>query len=143
MKPIAENNEILALMPQRPPIVMVDKLWSIGDDVSMAVTGLNIKGDNIFVESGVLQEPGIIEHVAQSAAVMEGYGCKLKGEKVQINYLCEVKKFEITTLPAVGSELETQVTKVAQAGGVTLLSAKVECNGTPIASGQMKISIGE
>ena len=141
MKPIAENEEILALMPQRPPIVMVNKLWRV--DENKAVTGLTIKKENIFVESGLLQEPGIIEHVAQSAAVMEGYGCKLRGDNVQINYLCEVKKFEINTLPQVGSELETQVTKVAQAGGVTLLSAHVECNGATIASGQMKISIGE
>lgn len=141
MKPIAENEEILTLMPQRPPIVMVNKLWKAEDN--MAVTGLEIKGENIFVDSGVLREPGIIEHVAQSAAVMEGYSCKLKGEAIQINYLCEVKKFEIVTLPQVGSELETEVSKVAKAGDVTLLAAKVKCNGEIIASGQMKISIGE
>ena len=141
MKPLAEKEEILALMPQRPPMVMVDKLWSVGENV--AVTGLTIKSENIFVESSELQEPGIIEHVAQSAAVMEGYGCKLSGAEVTINYLCEVKRFEINARPKVGEELKTQVTKVAQASGVTLLSIKVECNGKPIASGQMKISIGE
>ena len=57
------GKQLYDLIPQRPPIVMVDALYSAGD--SEAETGLRIGEDNMFVAEGRLREPGLIEHIAQ------------------------------------------------------------------------------
>ena len=52
------------LIPQRAPIVMVDRLTSIEEGVSY--TELEVRADNLFVERGVLSECGLIEATVQS-----------------------------------------------------------------------------
>lgn len=134
------------LIPQRPPIVMVDALWSVGTD--NAVTGLTIAADNVFVENGCLREAGLIEHIAQSAAAFSGYDAFSKGLPPRLGYIGEIKQMRIAGLPCVGSRLTTRLQVVAQAGMVTLMSAKVECEApntekTVVAECQIKIFMTE
>ena len=48
--PIISGEEILKLIPQRPPIVMVDTFCGIEDNSSYS--GLTITSDNIFCQDG-------------------------------------------------------------------------------------------
>ena len=66
--------KIIDLIPQRDPIVMIDKFVGITNGISE--TQLTIKDNNIFVENGCFTEFGLIEHIAQSAAARVGYICK-------------------------------------------------------------------
>ena len=75
--PLFSGERIYELIPQRPPIVMVDALYRY--DREGAETGLDVLTDNIFVEDGKFTAPGLIEHVAQSAAVFAGYGAFVRG----------------------------------------------------------------
>ncbi len=126
-KPLANGGGILELIPQRPPIVMVDTLWRW--DESSAETGLTVKEDNIFVEDGRLRESGVIEHVAQSAATFNGYGFRLRGIEPTLGYIAEIKRFRVESLPPVGSRLRTEIVILGDAGGVLLVSATVRCCG--------------
>lgn len=69
--PIISGNEIQALLPQRPPIIMVDQFY--GMDETGSYSSLTIDSDNLFVRNGQLDECGLIEHIAQSAAARIGY----------------------------------------------------------------------
>ena len=64
-------DNILDLIPQRAPIVMVDEFLGIEDSVSR--TRFTVTQDNIFVDNNKLSECGLIEHIAQSAAARVGY----------------------------------------------------------------------
>ena len=66
-KALIAADEIVEYIPQRPPIVMADAFYGIGED-GCARSGLTVCEDNIFVEEGALSECGLIEHIAQSAA---------------------------------------------------------------------------
>lgn len=46
---------------------MVDTFYGI-DERGCARSGLTVTADNLFVADGVLDECGIVEHIAQSAA---------------------------------------------------------------------------
>ena len=116
-----KNEELFQLIPQRSPIVMIDALWSVRDDG--AETGLSVKPDNIFVLDGFLREPGLIEHVAQSAAAFSGYSTHTKGLPPRLGYIGEVKKCEIHKLPRTGEHLRTQLQVLGEAAGITLMSA--------------------
>ena len=65
------NSEILGLIPQRAPIVMVDRFLGLEDGIS--TTCLEVRADNIFCNDGCLNECGVIEHIAQSAAARVGH----------------------------------------------------------------------
>ena len=69
--PLYKGEGIKELIPQRAPIMMVDTFYKA--DETDCETGLTVLSDNIFCENGDLLEPGMIEHVAQSASAHAGY----------------------------------------------------------------------
>jgi 3-hydroxymyristoyl/3-hydroxydecanoyl-(acyl carrier protein) dehydratase len=134
---IAQGEEVLKLIPQRPPIVMVDKLISAAD--GKTVSGFTILADNIFVENGIMQEPGMVENVAQSAALGVGYMCSIKNEKVPLGFIGAVKNLKIYGLPAVGDELKTEIQVDYEVFEATLITGKVYCADKLLAQCEMKI----
>lgn len=131
------DTDILKLIPQRPPMVMVDAFYGIEDGVSYS--GLTIANNNIFCSNGTLREPGIIEHIAQSAAARVGYIFTQKNEPVPLGFIGSVDKLNISQLPKVGSKLKTEIAVLQEIGGLTLISAHVETDNKPIADCRMKI----
>jgi len=131
------GTELYQLIPQRPPIVMVDRLSNVSE--SGCLTGLTIAPDNIFVADGVMQEPGIIEHIAQSAAAFAGYRTFVAGLPPRLGYIGEVKKMQLHELPHTGDTLRTTLSILGEAAGITLLAAETRIGEKLIAEGQMKI----
>ena len=134
---IAQGEDVLKLIPQRPPIVMVDKLIAAAD--GKTVSGFTILADNIFVENGIMQEPGLIENVAQSAALGVGYVCSIKNEKVPLGFIGAVKNLKIYGLPEVGDELKTEIQVDYEVFEATLITGRVFCGERLMAQCEMKI----
>lgn len=134
---LLRDTEILELIPQRKPIVMVDKFGDFSEDG--ASTALTIKEDNIFLQGGSLQEPGLIEHIAQSAAAFAGYATYQKNLPPKLGYIGEIRRCHISTLPLLGQELNTELKIQAQVAGITLLSATTSVNEQTVVECQMKI----
>ena len=55
---IIQGEGMLNLIPQRPPIVMVDSFFGI--EKNHSYSGLTVTADNIFCETGKLQELSLI-----------------------------------------------------------------------------------
>lgn len=138
-KPLLEGEGLYKLIPQRCPIVMVDTFFRA--DESGAETGLHIQSGNLFSEGGLLREPGMIEHVAQSAAAFAGYAPYTRGEQPKLGFIGEVKKFRISRLPKVGDFLHTTLRVMGEAAGVTLIAAETRVEDEVLATCQMKIFI--
>lgn len=135
--PVISGNAILDLIPQRPPIVMIDKFWGIDNDCSY--TGLTIAADSIFSERGHLNESGLIEHIAQSAAARIGYICKQNNIPVPIGFIGSVDKMKIVSLPKIGDELFTEIRIIQEVQNITLIGAIVKINEIVVAECRMKI----
>ena len=134
------NEEIFKLMPQRDPIVMVDKIVDAEGDT--AHTGLSVKAGNYFIEEdGLMAEPGLIEHIAQSASAFKGHKALMAGEPLPIGYIGEVKKFHCYVRPAVGDELTTTICLGSEVNGVTLMTGETRCGDVLVADTQMKIFV--
>lgn len=136
-KALISGDGILDYIPQRAPIVMVDGFYGIADNVS--VTTLTVTADNIFCRDGVLDESGIIEHIAQSAAARSGYEYRSSGRDVPIGYIGSVEKLAIHGLPAAGDTLRTEITHEQEIMNITLISARTTAGGVPVAECRMKI----
>lgn len=132
-----EGDDILTLIPQRQPIVMVDRFLGIENDVSRSE--LTIKLDNIFCENGCLNESGVIEHIAQSAAARVGYICLQNSEPVPLGFIGSVDKMKFHRLPAVGECLSTQISIIQEVMDITLIKAQVSSGEQPVAECNMKI----
>jgi len=141
-KPIIEGAAVSALIPQKPPIEMVDKLWF--NDDTRTVSGFTIQPENIFCENGLFREPGIIENIAQTAALRVGYivsQLQQSGEKINppVGYIGAIKRLNIYQLPKAGDELKTEVVIQQIVFDVTLITGKTTLNGQPVADCEMKI----
>jgi predicted hotdog family 3-hydroxylacyl-ACP dehydratase len=138
-RPILSGEAVSALIPQKPPIEMVDKLWF--SDEHKTVSGFSIKADNLFCSNGYFTEAGIIENMAQTAALGTGYTASRQnnGGKPPIGFIGAIKKLLIHRLPDVGSELLTEVNIQQIIFDVTLITASSTVNGEKIAECEMKI----
>ncbi len=134
---IVKDDDILKLIPQRPPIVMVDKFYGIEGDCSYS--GLTITEDNIFTDNRVFTEPGIIEHIAQSAAARIGYIYTLNDRPVPLGFIGSVDKLQIYFLPGVGDDLYTEIRIIQEVGDITLAGAVVKNGDRIIVDCRMKI----
>lgn len=134
--PITDRNNILNLIPQRDPIIMVDTLWEYTP--STAVIGLTIASNNLFVQQETFLESGLIEHIAQSIALHKGYSYYLSGKAAPMGYIGAIKKIEITALPKVGNSLRTHLSIVQEFMDVTLVTLQTFVGDTLIAQGEMK-----
>lgn len=136
-------NRIEDLIPQRPPIMMVDEVLAVeGDD---CVCRLAIRKDNFFLEpDGMMAEPGVIEHIAQSASAFAGVRAVAAGAtEPPVGYIGEVKNFHLMRRPGLGEVLTTTVTMGPEVQGVTIISGTTRVSDEIIADTQMKIFVRE
>ena len=136
-----KETDIRALIPQRAPIVMVDRLLRAADDE--AETCFAVGSGNIFLDDqGCLAETGVLEHIAQSASAFAGWRALQAGAaRPPLGFIGEVKKFHCHRRPCVGDELHTVVIIQTEFDGILVVSAEVQANGQPVADTQMKVSI--
>jgi len=137
MKP--ESFNILELIPQRPPMVMVDSIMFCNENKTM--TKLFIRKENIFCTNGIFTEPGLIENIAQSAAARVGYLNKLNNSEPLIGFIGAIKELRINFLPKELTEINTEITVESEILGFTLIYGKVISNNEVAAECEMRIFI--
>ena len=130
---------IVDLIPQKAPFVMVGKL--LQSDEESTKSSFRIQSDNIFVRSGLFQEAGLMENIAQTAALRAGYAAQLQSEPVAVGYIGAVNNFEIFDLPKVGDEIITSVSVLTQVLGISVLSGEVYLNDNLLAKCEMKVIV--
>jgi len=133
------QENILTLIPQRPPFVMVDTLVSC--DETGSHTTLLVKEENVLVYDGELSEAGLVENIAQTAAAGVGYLTQQNGLPIATGYIGAIKNLEVFALPKTGDTIETTVAIETHVFDVTIISGVVKCNGVMLAKCEMKIFI--
>ena len=123
--------------------MMVDELLKVvGDECTCR---LEVREDNFFLEvDGQMAEPGVIEHIAQSASAFAGYCAVADGATTPpVGYIGEVKNFRLYRRPKLGDVLQTTITMGATVAGVTIISGTTLAGEEMIAETQMKIFVRE
>ena len=136
---LAEN--ILSLIPQRHPFVMIGEL--LYSDQQLTRTGFLVSEDNIFVEHGKFNEAGLLENMAQTAAAGAGYAAGMENRPVDIGYIGAVKNFEIFALPVINDKLITEITIEHKIFDATLVAGNIWCNKKLIARSELKIFLSK
>lgn len=137
--PTTDKDFVESLIPQRYPFVMVHELTEFSED--RLISGFEIKEDNIFVQDGIFQASGLIEHQAQSVALHTGYKYYLLGKEAPTGYIGAIKSFQADALPKTGDQLISEVTILNEVMGVTLVDIVTRLNDEIIARSQMKTAV--
>lgn len=124
-----------------PPFVMVGKL--VYNDENITRSSFLITRDNVFVKNGIFQEGGLLENIAQTAALRAGYSAQAENRPVVVGYIGAVNDFEVYSLPKVNDELITEIGVENQIFDVTVISGKVWNKGKLVAKCQMKLFVGK
>ncbi|MES1224118.1 MAG: 3-hydroxyacyl-ACP dehydratase [Bacteroidota bacterium] len=132
---------IITLIPQKAPFVMVDKL--LHADERSARSFFHISKENIFVEEGIFREPGLIENIAQTAAARSGYITATAKKLPLIGYIGDVKNLEIAELPEAGSDIETEISIENHVFDIMVIAGRIFQKEKIIASCEMKIFISQ
>ena len=128
---------IAELIPQREPFVLVDTFYGIVDGESVA--GLHVQESTAFVHGSVLDECGLVEHMAQACAARAGYICKCNATPVPLGYIAALSRMRFTGEVRVGQEVRTGVRIVQDFGSLLLASVTAKVEGQIVADGEMKI----
>ncbi len=124
------------LMLQQPPFRFVDELLHFGDDKT--VTAFTVR-EGLLTEDGHLCAEGLVEHMAQSAAVRAGYIARyIRHVPVAFGIIGEVRDLLIHRLPAVGEKLETDVYLLHEVFGITQTDVQVRSRGELLAAARIK-----
>lgn len=138
---IAVGELLQRLIPQKKPFVMVDTLAEYTEKT--VISHFEVQADNLLVAENHFTAPGLIENMAQTIALHTGYKYYLLKKPAPTGYIGAIKKAEIFKLPEVSETLVTTVEISHDIMGVTLVQAKVECNGVLLASSEMKTALAQ
>jgi predicted hotdog family 3-hydroxylacyl-ACP dehydratase len=135
------RNDIEKLVPQREPILMVHEL--IAQEETKTVSHFTVEANNLFVENGKLQAPGLTENIAQTAAARAGYVSYSTNEPPKIGFIGAISKLVIHNLPEVGAQIETTIEEISAFMNVSVIRGYNTYKGQMLAECEMKIFIQE
>ena len=134
-----EEIDILTLIPQRPPFVMVDRLLHF--DTQTTITEFEVRADNIFVDDGKLSSEGIVENIAQTCAARMGYISLMSNTPVKVGVIGAISNMAINFLPQCGAKLTTRIDLLEEVFQMTLVEAVIASDNEEIVHANMKIAL--
>jgi hypothetical protein len=142
--------DIKTLIPQGPPFIMVDRL--LETDRTVTLTSFRITADNPLLANGRLGVAGLIENMAQTVAAGAGFAAFAAGGAVRdgtepgnvvsSGAIVAINNLGIIRLPALGEELITEITVTARVADIIVISGRITCGQSVVATGEMKILTG-
>ncbi len=138
---LEKDNDLLKYIPQRSPFILVDKLFKTSE--KEITTGFTVPDSHVMVTDGVLNEGGMIENIAQSAAMHIGYECIHQNKKVPLGYIASIKNLKIFQQPKCGDELVTEIKVLNEVMQMNIVSGIIKINNQPIAECELRVFINE
>ena len=143
---LADKHTVHQIIPQDKPMIMVDVLEA--QDEQNTVTTFFIEAGNLFVEEGVFSEEGMMENIAQSAALRTGWkgmeaSSSEKGYVPPVGVIGAMKDFRIYRRPAAGTTIRTELSVTAEIFNATMVCGKIWQGDDLLAEGELKIFLQE
>jgi len=133
--------DILELLPQRRPFVMIDSLLYC--DLAVTRTSLEVREDNIFNDAGHLSTAGICENIAQTCAARLGYLSLSSGQPVRLGFIGAISNMQVSRTPRTGEVLVTEINVLQEVFNITLVHAEGRSGDDIIAETDLKIALAD
>ncbi|MBQ0020708.1 MAG: pseudouridylate synthase [Bacteroidales bacterium] len=131
--------DVLELLPQRPPFVMIDHL--VHFDRILTQSELTVRRDNVFFDEGRLTASGLVENIAQTCAARMGYINMMSAQPVMLGFIGAVRNLQVHRTPVEGEVLTTSITVKEEVFQMTLVDANVMVGDEILVECEMKIAL--
>lgn len=128
------------LLPQRPPMLLLDRLLSC-----TAIEGTadaQITAGNLFrLPDDTIHAAALFELMAQAYAAVQGYQDSLAGKPVAIGYLAGITRAAVHGAAQVGDRLLVTVRQTALVPPFVRAEARIVRDGETLAEGELTLFI--
>jgi 3-hydroxyacyl-[acyl-carrier-protein] dehydratase len=132
------REEISSYLVIRSPFIMVDELMAVKQH--NFETAFTVRPDNIFLGGSEFSPYGMIENIAQSAAIGLAYSNKGKKNMAMEGFLGGVSRLSVNALPKSGDCILTKVSLINQLGHMYLFEGNCYLGNRNIISCRIKIA---
>jgi predicted hotdog family 3-hydroxylacyl-ACP dehydratase len=125
----------------RAPILCVDRIVDAGTEHSECEYDVR---EGPHVEDGRMWEVGMVEGLAQCAAVMQAFpgldatSSEASAEREGVGMLVGIRRFVVLRRPRVGERITWRVDLVKRLGPYLLADGRARCGDEEIARGELK-----
>ena len=133
------KSEIINFIPQRSPMIMVDNLVACSE--TSYTSQFCPLEENIFNEKGFFNESGLIENMAQTAALGVGYFALKENKNVLLGFIGAVKNLQIYHQLEIGKTILTKINIMYKILNATIAKAEIFQKHELIAQSEFKIFI--
>jgi len=139
------KDEIISLLPHRPPMLLIDELINI-DKLKSATAILYVKKDSFFVQGhfpGQPVMPGvlIVESFGQAAAALTAHGIDKEVYENKLVFLMSVEKARFRNPVIPDCKLELNIEAIRSHGRVWKYKGEAFVEGKKMADAQWSASI--
>jgi len=128
------------LLPQRPPMLLLDQLLSC--TASEGTAEARICAGNLFrLPDDTLHEAALFELMAQAYAAVQGFQNSLAGKPASIGYLAGITRAVVHGAARVGDRLIVSVRQTALLQPFVRAEARVVRDGDLLAEGELTLFI--
>lgn len=138
-EPLARGEATIALIPQKPPFVLVDRLLSASP--TLFRSAFTVPADHLLVSNGALLDAGVMENAAQTAALGMGHQAAQAGAAPPLGFIGAIARLSITGRVRTGETLETTVEVKHEVMNARILEAVSTCDGRPVCTLELKVFI--
>lgn len=141
------GTEVTRLLPHKPPFLLISHL--IGMNENRAITQFDIPIDHILLHNDHLTEVGLLENLAQSAALSPGFAhftskeTSMDAYNPPLGYMGSIKKITISRIPHISETIETRtiLSKSIKSGNTEIVfcTGKITSPNGLIAHGEFKL----
>lgn len=128
------------LLPQRPPMLLLDRLLSCTPTEGTADT--RVSPGNLFrLPDDTIHAAAFFELMAQAYAAVHGYQNQLAGKPVSIGYLAGITRAVVHGAARVGDRLLVTVRQTALVQPFIRAEARVVRDGETLAEGELTLFV--
>ena len=128
------------LLPQRPPMLLLDRLLSC--TASEGTADARVSAGNLFrLPDDTIHEAALFELMAQAYAAVQGFQNSLAGKPVSIGYLAGINRAVVHGVARVGDRLVVSVRQTALLPPFVRAEARVARGDETLAEGELTLFI--
>jgi len=128
------------LLPQRPPMLLLDRLLSC--TATEGAVDTLVSGGNLFrLPDDTIHAAAFFELMAQAYAAVHGYQNQLAGKPVSIGYLAGITRAVVHGAARVGDRLVVTVRQTALVTPFIRAEARVVRDGETLAEGELTLFV--
>ncbi len=129
------------LVTHRPPMLLVSSL--LMREETLGRVSATVPDSGPMVHQGRVLDEYLVEILAQSMAVIDGYDSVRDGKPPSGGFLVGLKHFNIHRVPVPGQSLVITLVKLFEFGPMTIMEGRVKSGEALLAEGELKVWIPE